>query len=185
MAMPAPIPRPAPVTMATCSSRRKSLICIMQPPCHDRPLPRATNERDLAAALLPAMSQAATLGYGEHRELRTLVQPYAAHRFQVRPLALGDERQPALDHPRTAGRPSEARCAASSRHASNTQIVSRSSRSWLTTYSSQPSAPCDSLVTAMSRSTSSPPHPGWATSLPTMPNRAITLAFADASHPWP
>src|SRR5829696_5329182 len=87
--------------------------------------------------------------------------------------------------PRTAGMSSEARCAASSRHASNTQIVSRSSRSWLTTYSSQPSAPCNSLVAAMSSSTSSPRRPGWATSLPTMPNRAITLAFADASYPWP
>src|SRR5215207_1494551 len=87
--------------------------------------------------------------------------------------------------PRTAGRSSEARCAASSRHASNTQIRSRSSRSWLTTYSSQPSAPCNSLVAAMSSSRSSWPCPGWATSLPTTPNRAITLPFADASHPWP
>jgi hypothetical protein len=39
------------------------------------------------------------VGYGEHRELRTLVQPYAAHRFDLRPVALGNERQPALDHP--------------------------------------------------------------------------------------
>src|SRR5215218_10745622 len=87
--------------------------------------------------------------------------------------------------PRTAGMSSEARCAASSRHASKTQIVSRSSWSWLTTYSSQPSTPCNSPAAAMSRSTSSPRRPGWATSLPTMPNRAITLPFADASHPWP
>jgi hypothetical protein len=93
----------------------------------------------LAAALLPDVSQAAIVGYGEHREFRTLVQPYAAHRFELRPVTLGDERQPALDHPRTAGMSSEARCAASSRHASKTQIVSRSSWSWLTTYSSHPS----------------------------------------------
>src|SRR4029450_1638926 len=98
MAMPAPIPRPAPVMTATCSSRRKSLICIPQPPCRDRPLLTATNETDFAAALLPDVTGRHG-GLRRTRELRTLVQPYAAHRFQVRPLALGDERQPALDHP--------------------------------------------------------------------------------------
>src|SRR5215216_4503621 len=87
--------------------------------------------------------------------------------------------------PRTAGRSSEVRCAASSRHASTTQIVSRSSRSWLTTYSSHPSTPCNSPAATRRSATSSPRRPGWATSLPTMPNRAITLPFADASHPWP
>src|SRR5512132_272748 len=102
MAMPAPIPRPAPVMMATCLSRRKSLICIPQPPCRDRPLLTATNETDFAAALLPDVT-------GRHgrlrrtREFRTLVQPDAAHRFELRPVTLGDERQPALDHPADRG----------------------------------------------------------------------------------
>jgi hypothetical protein len=36
------------------------------------------------------------MGYGEHRELRTLVQSYAAYRFELRPVVLGDERQPAI-----------------------------------------------------------------------------------------
>src|SRR5215207_1494552 len=99
MAMPTPIPRPAPVTMATCSSRRKSLSCISNLHVTTDRFSKATNERDLAAALLPDVSQAATLGYGEHREFRTLVQPYAAHRFELRPVTLGDERHPAVDHP--------------------------------------------------------------------------------------